>query len=32
MKNAMRPSTLSTLGLGNVIDIFANGKLPTNTG
>ena len=32
MKNAMRPSTLTTLGLGNVIDIFASGKLPANTG
>jgi len=32
MKNAMRPSTLSTLGLGNVIDIFAGGALPASTG
>lgn len=32
MKNAMRPSTLSTLGLGNVIDIFANGRLPADAG
>jgi len=30
MKNAMRPSTLTTLGLGNTIDIFANGKLPAS--
>ncbi len=27
----MRQSTLETLGLGNVIDIFRNGKLPANT-
>jgi enoyl-CoA hydratase/carnithine racemase len=32
MKNAMRPSTLTTLGLGNTIDIFANGKLPASAG
>jgi len=28
MTTAMRTPTLQTLGLGNVLDIFANGKLP----
>lgn len=28
---AMRPSTLASLGLGNVLDIFRNGKLPVST-
>jgi len=28
MENQMRQSTLQTLGLGSVIDIFQNGKLP----
>ena len=28
----MRQSTLQTLGLGNVIEIFKNGRLPANTG
>jgi len=28
----MRQSTLETLGLGTVLDIFKNGKLPANTG
>lgn len=30
MKN-MRQSTLETLGLGNIIDLFKNGKLPVET-
>ena len=28
----MRQSTLETLGLGTVLEIFKNGKLPANTG
>ncbi len=32
MSNAMREPTLQTLGLGNVIDIFQNGRLPAETG
>ena len=31
MANSMRQSTLKTLGLGSVLDIFQNGKLPVNT-
>ena len=31
MFKSMRESTLQTLGLGNVIDIFQNGKLPKST-
>lgn len=30
MANSMRQSTLQTLGLGSVLDIFQKGKLPTN--
>lgn len=30
MKNQMRQSTLQTLGLGSVIEIFQNGKLPAS--
>ncbi len=30
MTKSMRQSTLDTLGLGNVIDIFKNGRLPVN--
>ncbi len=29
--NSMRQSTLETLGLGTVLEIFQNGKLPVNT-
>ena len=29
---SMRQSTLETLGLGSVLDIFSNGKLPADTG
>lgn len=32
MTTSMRPSTLETLGLGTVSDIFKNGRLPVNTG
>ena len=32
MVNSMRQSTLQTLGLGTVLEIFQNGQLPTNTG
>ena len=32
MIKAMRQSTLETIGLGSVIDIFSNGKLPADTG
>lgn len=32
MKNAMRESTLQTLGLGPVLDIFQNGTLPASAG
>ena len=32
MTHAMRPSTLETLGLGSVLDLFRNGGLPTSTG
>ena len=28
----MRQSTLQTIGLGTVIEIFQNGKLPVDTG
>lgn len=31
MVNSMRQSTLQTLGLGTVLDIFAKGQLPANT-
>ena len=30
--SAMRQSTLQTLGLGTVLEIFRNGRLPVNTG
>lgn len=30
MKNSMRKSTLESLGLGSVMDIFKNGKMPVN--
>ena len=29
--NSMRQSTLQTLGLGTVLDIFQKGQLPVNT-
>ncbi|UCC74511.1 MAG: hypothetical protein JSV86_08145 [Gemmatimonadota bacterium] len=32
MSKAMREPTLQTLGLGNVIDIFQNGRTPADTG
>jgi len=32
MTKSIRQSTLQTLGLGTVIDIFRNGKLPTDAG
>jgi enoyl-CoA hydratase/carnithine racemase len=32
MTNAMRPSTLETLGLGSVLDIVKNGRLPADAG
>ena len=32
MAKSMRESTIQTLGLGSVLDIFKNGKLPTSTG
>jgi hypothetical protein len=32
MSKAMREPTLQTLGLGNVIDIFQNGRLPAGAG
>jgi enoyl-CoA hydratase/carnithine racemase len=32
MSKAIRESTLQTLGLGNVIDIFQNGRMPADTG
>jgi len=32
MTKSIRQSTLQTLGLGSVIDIFRNGKLPADTG
>jgi enoyl-CoA hydratase len=32
MTNAIRQSTLETLGLGSVIDIFRNGRLPVDAG
>ncbi len=32
MTQSMRPPTLETLGLGSVLDIFRNGRLPTDTG
>lgn len=31
MATALRESTLQTIGLGTVLDIFKNGKLPVNT-
>jgi enoyl-CoA hydratase/carnithine racemase len=31
MTTALRESTLQTIGLGSVLDIFKNGKLPANT-
>ncbi|MGB4897606.1 MAG: enoyl-CoA hydratase/isomerase family protein [Ignavibacteria bacterium] len=31
MVKSMRQSTLETIGLGKVIDVFRNGKLPVNT-
>jgi enoyl-CoA hydratase/carnithine racemase/3-hydroxyacyl-CoA dehydrogenase len=31
IRNQMRPSTLEALGLGTVMDIFRNGKLPVTT-
>jgi hypothetical protein len=31
MSKVMRESTLQTLGLGNVIDIFQNGRTPADT-
>src|SRR3989304_1743214 len=31
MKNLMRQSTLETLGMGTVLDIFKNGKMPVTT-
>ena len=30
MSKAMREPTLQTLGLGNVIDIFQNGRIPAD--
>ncbi len=32
MIKSMRQSTLQTLGLGTVLEIFQNGKLPVDTG
>jgi enoyl-CoA hydratase/carnithine racemase len=32
MTNAMRPSTIETLGLGSVLDIVKRGRLPADTG
>ena len=32
MMKSMRPSTLQTLGLGSVTDIFRNGRLPVDAG
>ena len=32
MTNAMRPSTLETLGLGSVLDLIRNGALPVSPG
>ena len=32
MTHAMRPSTLETLGLGSVFDIFTRGGLPARAG
>jgi len=32
MTKSIRQSTLQTLGLGSVIDVFRNGKLPADTG
>lgn len=32
MTNALRQSTLQTLGLGSVLDIFRNGRLPVTAG
>lgn len=31
MKNSMRKSTLESIGLGTVMDIFKNGKMPVST-
>ena len=32
MTTSMRPSTLETLGLGSVLEIFRNGRLPVSAG
>jgi len=32
MTTSMRQPTIETLGLGTVIDIFKNGRLPANAG
>ena len=32
MTKAMRETTLQTMGLGNVIDIFSAGRMPVNAG